>query len=484
MHKARNISVLIIEDNPGDQLLLQENLESTNLTFSEIVVAGTFEEGLLMLSKKNFSVLFLDLFLPDSQGLDSISRMIKRYSNLPVIIYSGLSDTQMALDAIAMGAQDFLIKGDYTNILLEKIVRYSIERKLNLDNLEDSNARYTLLSKATHDMVWDWDLITDQVYRNAEGLKKIFDTDEQSEIGSPNDWMSKVHPEDILKCSEYLSEVVQSETCELLEIEYRLIRENGSIVYIEDRGYIIRNDQGKAIRMLGASHDITDRKIAEEKLELEKIIKKNQITEAVYGAQENERSEIGRELHDNVNQLLGATQLYITMARGSANNRDEMLKNASTYTLNAIEEIRKLSKTLITPLIREIGLADSIKDLSEEIMLVHPVKINFTCAGSEEKCWTDKFQLNIYRIIQEQLNNILKHARAKVININIDDCNDTIRVSVDDDGVGFDTSKRKSGVGLTNIKTRSELFNGEVKITSSPGNGTLLSITFQQLAVL
>ena len=155
MNKALHQSILIIEDNPGDQLILHENLTGTRLLITDIIMVRTLSEGLACLRKRNFSLIFLDLFLPDSTGLDSFSEIIKINRRIPVIIYSGLSDTQIAIKAIALGAQDFLIKGDYTVSLLEKTVRYSIERKNNLDALEESNARYNFISKATHDMVWD-----------------------------------------------------------------------------------------------------------------------------------------------------------------------------------------------------------------------------------------------------------------------------------------------------------------------------------------
>src|SRR5450432_902832 len=122
MDKDQRISILIVEDNPGDQLLLREDLISANLLIVDIIIAGTLAEGISYLNKRNFSLIFLDLFLPDSTGLDSLSKLIKINSRIPVVIYSGLSDTQIALKAIAAGAQDFLIKGDYTVSLLEKTV--------------------------------------------------------------------------------------------------------------------------------------------------------------------------------------------------------------------------------------------------------------------------------------------------------------------------------------------------------------------------
>jgi signal transduction histidine kinase len=113
-------------------------------------------------------------------------------------------------------------------------------------------------------------------------------------------------------------------------------------------------------------------------------------------------------------------------------------------------------------------------------MLINPVKILFTANDFIDSAWNDKFQLNIFRIIQEQLNNILKHAHAKKIYISIRECENDILVEISDDGIGFVTTKRTTGVGLTNIKSRSELFNGTLVLTSEPGKGTSLSITFHK----
>ena len=89
MYKGQIISILIIEDNPGDQVLLHDNLLATSLSLGEIVMVDTLEEGKDALGAKDFALVFLDLFLPDSKGLDSLSELIKINNKLPVIIYSG-----------------------------------------------------------------------------------------------------------------------------------------------------------------------------------------------------------------------------------------------------------------------------------------------------------------------------------------------------------------------------------------------------------
>jgi signal transduction histidine kinase len=111
-------------------------------------------------------------------------------------------------------------------------------------------------------------------------------------------------------------------------------------------------------------------------------------------------------------------------------------------------------------------------------MLVHPVKIIFNSGDFSNDIFNEKFKLNIFRIVQEQLNNTLKHAHAGLIKITIGQTNDKLCLYISDDGVGFDTTTRKKGVGLSNILSRAELYKGDVKLISEPGKGCSLSITF------
>lgn len=478
-------AILIIEDNPGDQLLLQENLTNTSLVISEISTADSLAEAVNLLRQHSFSLIFLDLFLPDSAGLESIIELLKTDAKTPVIISSGLADSQIALKAISLGAQDFLIKGDYDNKLLEKTVRYSIERKRNLEIIQESNERFNLVSKATNDMVWDWNVTTGEVYRNKERWAKIFKEENETPGKTIADFDKRVHPDDLKRVKDLLRKLFYETINEnLFEAEFRILRGDGSYGFLYDRGYIIRDEEGRPLRVIGASQDITERKLLEEKAALEKIIRQKEITEAVVAAQESERSEIGRELHDNVNQLLGAARLYIDMARRSDDNRDSLLVTSSKYTLQAIEEIRKLSKTLITPLIKEIGLTDAIENLSENIMLVHPIRIKLITENFTEEPLNEKFKLNLFRIVQEQLNNILKHAKATNVAIGLTQTEDEIRLAIIDDGVGFDTTSKKKGLGLMNIKSRAELYKGNIDILSEPGHGCTLSISFKKSELL
>ena len=228
------------------------------------------------------------------------------------------------------------------------------------------------------------------------------------------------------------------------------------------------------------SRDITTRVQAEEQLLQTTLRRQKEVTEAMIEGQEKERSEIGRELHDNINQLLVASKLYIERGMLFENGSHDLLSNAITYLKDAIEEIRKLSKTLITPPIRELGLIESVESLVEDIMRVNSIQINLIKDGFTQHALNEKFKLNIFRIVQEQVNNILKHANASQVDILFQQSRKNIFISINDDGDGFNTYERKQGVGISNIYSRAAMYKGNVIITSSPGNGCNMSIVFNE----
>ena len=160
-------------------------------------------------------------------------------------------------------------------------------------------------------------------------------------------------------------------------------------------------------------------KVLEERLEQESKLKEKQIAEATKQAKETERLDIGKELHDNVNQLLGASKLYLEMAKRGGENSEMFLSRSSHYTLTAIEEIRKLTKRLTTGIIKNLGFSEAIDNITRDTMEVNPVKISCALESFIEHSVNDKFKLNVLRIVQEQLNNILKHAKATEVSISL-----------------------------------------------------------------
>src|ERR1700748_2449474 len=154
------ISILVVEDNPGDLFLLEEELHSTDLTIAGISSAGTLAEAKQVLNSQPIDLVFLDLSFPDSFGLESYIGLQSLTPRVAVILLTGLNDTKLALQALVMGAQDYLIKGDFDEKLLSRAIRYSMERLRSLQYLRESEERYRELFNNNPMPMWVFDAET------------------------------------------------------------------------------------------------------------------------------------------------------------------------------------------------------------------------------------------------------------------------------------------------------------------------------------
>ena len=255
----------------------------------------------------------------------------------------------------------------------------------------------------------------------------------------------------------------------------------GDIMIVEITSHLI--DYFGKICMQVIINDVTDRIRLEKELALQHRLKQQQITEVVLGAQERERFELGQELHDNINQILATSKLYLDVAIEEREPRIELLDKSRKNISMAIEEIRKLSHELITPSLNDLGLVQTIRELIRSIQAVKRMKIRLDVAGLGEDELLPEQKINIYRIIQEQLNNILKHAQANNVVIELYNVQEQVSLRLTDDGKGFDPRIRRKGVGISNIISRAELYNGKVEIESAPGKGCQLVVILNSKAL-
>ena len=223
-------------------------------------------------------------------------------------------------------------------------------------------------------------------------------------------WYEKIHPEDrervVSKIHHHIDEGIEK-----WQDEYRFVKADGTYKFVLDRGFILLNNEQKPYRMIGAMMDITERKKLEAELAEQKINKQREITEATIQAQEKERSELGKELHDNINQILSTTKLYIDMALTETDIREELLQKTYRNISSAIEEIRMLSKSLVPPSLGDIGLKEAVSELIASLNISQRIKLTLKTTGMETVDMPDNIKLMAYRIVQEQVNNIIKHSR-------------------------------------------------------------------------
>jgi signal transduction histidine kinase len=195
---------------------------------------------------------------------------------------------------------------------------------------------------------------------------------------------------------------------------------------------------------------------------------------AVISTQERERTLISRELHDNVNQVLTTVKLFIELCRDKPQMSTEILEKALGLQQGVINEIRTLSKRLSSPSLGNIKLCDSVREVIQLFKETHPIHISLDVGGLEELEVGQEVHLAVYRILQEQLTNISKHAAADKVDIALDFFDGTLTLAVRDNGKGFNTRIKSTGIGIQNMKTRAQSVGGTLSIKSTSGAGTEL----------
>ena len=369
---------------------------------------------------------------------------------------------------------------EYNGRKARLVIAIDITKKLKAE--EELRRSEMMLKEAqgiAHLGSWEIDF-TESNHIWSDELFRILGIDKAESAPSIELFISFIHPDDQAAAREIIFDALRNYTQS--RIGFRFIRKNGAIRFGLIEWRFEFDDKGAPLRLYGILQDITEQKAAEDKLKkMERKIQEQRIQEqkkiarAIIKAQEKERNYLGQELHDNVNQILAGTKMFL----GSAAKKNTEVKELIRYPLElidtAIEEIRTLCQRLATP-VKNIDLKEMVDELLRSLLDGPDIKTIFTFNIPAESI-QDELKLNIYRIIQEQVNNIIKHAEAKNITISLTHTTGSTRVIISDDGKGFDVNKKRKGVGISNMINRAESFNGQVDIKSETGKGTRITIT-------
>jgi signal transduction histidine kinase len=191
---------------------------------------------------------------------------------------------------------------------------------------------------------------------------------------------------------------------------------------------------------------------------------------------ENERLMIGQELHDNVTQLLCTAKLHLDVLEVFRDDNVQAKKATVELILEAIEEMKKLSRGLMLQRLKKETLLESIKTFVDDLRSINQMNIIFGVHQFNEALLTENQKIHIYRILQEQFRNITQHSKAKNVVMTLETDDKNIELIIDDDGIGFNPQAQVNGVGLLSIRERVKLLEGQCEITTSPGKGCQLHI--------
>ncbi len=342
------------------------------------------------------------------------------------------------------------------------------------EEIARANERLIRLTQVSTDAIWEWDLKTNQVFRS-KPLIELMGAPDKETIGN-NWWYNRIHPDDKERIELNVANPLHNKVSSW-QWEYRLKYLNGAYRTVRDRGIVIFENE-KPAKLIGSLLDLTEIKELENLLLQEKIKHQKEIAKSIIDTQEKERTRIGQELHDNINQLLLVAKLYMGLLKpGEAANKEIRGKVIESLDM-AIADIQTISREMVLPKLTEKTLADSISELVKDIKITCAFKIKFQC----HKQWTDDIsegkKVALYRIVQEQLKNTIQYSKASNVTIQLISTSHSIELIIQDDGVGFCPLKKTKGIGLRNIYDRTTLYNGTVDLQSSPGCGYRLKVTF------
>ncbi|MCW3089703.1 MAG: domain S-box protein [Ferruginibacter sp.] len=312
---------------------------------------------------------------------------------------------------------------------------------------------------------------------NDNALKLLNYTAEELLAKSPQNVSPLLQPDgkrSLLKLLEFIRATMNGERP---IFEWVINDSAGNYIFCEIRLNLLTNTARPLIRV--SVLDVTERVLLKERLVEEDLKKQQEITDAVISAQERERSFLGEEMHDNINQILATSMLYMDLAISDENPRKDILINSRNYIYIAMQEIRKLSKSLLPPTLGETSLTGALEEMITQIEQADDLRFIREWKGIDETLLSEKLSLSVYRIVQEQINNIFKHAKATKVIIGLTQNKEILRLRIKDNGIGFDTAVKRNGIGLKNIISRTNLFKGEVVINSHPGEGCELLVSLK-----
>lgn len=347
------------------------------------------------------------------------------------------------------------------------------ERKAAQEALRASQERYALAVRGAGAGIWDWDIRSGKVYYSPR-WKALFGFEEQ-EIGeSVDDWARLLHPDEREWILKFQDDFLAG-SASTVSVEYRLRHKDGSYRWIVAHGLAVRDQQGKAYRLVGSHGDITDRKLAEEALRQER-----HTLERMLQASDHERQLIAYDIHDGLAQYLTGALMQLQLAQEIRNDRPQDAAAAEEAGMELLRrshfEARRLISGVRPPILDESGVVAAVAHLVYDLRTETGPTLAFR-SKVEFGRLAPALENSIYRIVQEGLTNACKHSHSPKIHVGLLQRGDHVRIAITDQGIGFDPDSVEEGrFGLEGIRQRARLLGGRAEISSSPGKGTRVTV--------
>jgi PAS domain S-box-containing protein len=421
------------------------------------------------------------------------------YSLVPLLLWSalrfgstGVSTSMIAIAFVSIwgavhGRGPFSEPGQSINVLsLQLFLVFAAtpfmflaalveERQHGQDKLRESEERFRLAAQAGRMFAYAWDAKTDVLVRS-EQSKQILGIDAATPT-TGQQIFAKVHPDDQERLTDAVTKLSPEKP--FLEISYRMIRPDGTVIWLGRSSRAHFDEQGRMLRIVGMVVDITERKFAEEAL--------SSLSRRLITGQEQERSRIARELHDDLGQRMALLQIGLEQfehdTAGLSSQARENLHSVAEIASELSSDLHNLSHQLHPVKLDLQGLVAAMGSLCGEVSKQYGIKISFVHHDVPGQIRED-VALCLFRIVQEALRNVVKHSGAINAGVELSGNGDGIDLCISDSGAGFnpESARRKGGLGLISMAERLRLVGGHFSIASEWSKGTRIHARIPRIA--
>ena len=366
-------------------------------------------------------------------------------------------------------------------VALEGFITDTTERKQAEEALKRSEKQLSEAQRLAHLGSWHWDIATNKITWSDE-LYRIFGLSPKEFGATYEAFLNRVHAEDQDLVNRTVKRAV--ENSDPINYSFRIIRPDGTERILSATGECIVDGRGSTIAMLGAAQDITEQKEAEEALKSSQT-RLQALSNRLLGVQEAERRHIARYLHDEIGQALTALLM----------NQQSILNLSAPPAIQAqieenfriadgvLQRVRELSTELRPAMLDDLGLNAALRWYATRLAERVGIGLQFSSKGEEGRN-PPALETACFRIAQEALTNVVRHAKARLVSVTLREGEDAIELTIRDNGRGFEVSEafarasRGKSMGLLSMQERTQLVGGDIKIVSTPSQGTEVRARF------
>ena len=347
--------------------------------------------------------------------------------------------------------------------------RFELKRK----SLDETFQRYEALSKATNDAIWDYDLVSGETYYN-ERIYEIFGYSKEELSDNPNWWESHIHADDrvrvVRKMNRHLTGLSHH-----WEDEYRFAAAGGQWKTVYDRSYIMRDEKGIPIRMIGAMKDVTDLRQLEKQLHEQQLKDKNLKGQGIIRSYELDRKKVRDALHEDVNQVLAAVKIHMADMKNALPG-DQLNANMG-HLDSVIQKIRKIANTLSSFTFDVMGLCEAIEEQILVQQQISSVNVRFQDEGFSEERLGKEVALLLYQLTEHLLQQLSEHQEANPICIFLESkgLKSSLKISYSNPDNKFPSPEKDSFI--REIRAKLEMYEGTLGISQDSGPVWVIEVT-------